>query len=62
METPSPSEATTGEGANRQLFRMDVMSGPNDPLAWAFEIAGGRILAVDMLFEEYHDLPSSPVR
>ena len=56
METPSPSEATTGESANSKPFMMDIMSGPNDPLAGAFEIAGWRILAVDMLFEEYHDL------
>ena len=56
IEIPPPSEATTGEGANSQLFRMDITSGPNDPLAGAFEIAGWRILAVDMLFEEYHDL------
>ena len=32
------------------------MSGPNYPLAKGFEMAGWRILAVDILFGEEHDL------
>ena len=32
------------------------MSGPNSPLAKAFEMSGWRILAVDLLFGEEHDL------
>ncbi len=32
------------------------MSGPNYPLAKAFEMAGWYILAVDLLFGEGHDL------
>ena len=33
------------------------MSGPNYPLAKGFEMAGWRIFADDLLFEEEHDLP-----
>ena len=36
------------------------MSGPNYPLAKAFEMAGWRTLAVDLLFGEEHDLSKPP--
>ena len=35
---------------------VDIMSGPNYPLARAFEMAGWRIFAVDLLFGEEHDI------
>ena len=35
---------------------VDIMSGPNYPLARAFEMAGWRIFAIDLLFGEGHDL------
>ena len=35
---------------------VDIMSGPNYPLAKAFEMAGWRIFAVDLLFGKEHDL------
>ena len=56
MKPPSPSEVTTGEGASSQPFMIDIMSGPKNPLSKAFEMSGWRILAVDMLFGEDHDL------
>ena len=35
---------------------VDIMSGPNYPLARAFEMAGWRTFAIDLLFGENHDL------
>jgi len=35
---------------------VDIMSGPNYPLAKGFEMAGWRIFVVDLLFGEEHDL------
>ena len=55
--TPSaPREVTTGGDQDDRPFMVDIMSGPNYPLAKAFEMTGWRILAVDFLFGEEHDL------
>jgi len=35
---------------------VDIMSGPNYPLAKGFEMAGWRIFPVDILFGDEHDL------
>ena len=35
---------------------VDIMSGPNYPLARVFEMAGWRTFAIDLLFGESHDL------
>ena len=37
-------------------YMVDIMSGPNKPLAKAFELAGWRTFAVDYLFGNDHDL------
>ncbi len=55
-ETAAPSEATTGDDQGSEPFMVDIMSGPNYPLAKAFEMAGWRIFAVDLLFGKEHDL------
>ena len=55
-ETAAPSEATTGDDQGSEPFMVDIMSGPNYPLAKAFEMAGWRIFAVDLLFRKEHDL------
>ena len=34
----------------------DIMSGPSYPLAKAFEMAGWRIFAVDLMFGQEHDI------
>jgi len=41
---------------------VDIMNGPNYPLARGFEMAGWRILAVDGLFGEEHDPSKSSNR
>ncbi len=55
-ETAAPSEATTENDQGSEPFMVDIMSGPNYPLAKAFEMAGWRIFAVDLLFGKEHDL------
>ena len=39
-ETAAPSEATTGDDQGSEPFMVDIMSGPNYPLARAFEMSG----------------------
>ncbi len=55
-EPSAPGEATAGDDQESSPFMVDIMSGPNYPLAKAFEMAGWHILAVDLLFGEGHDL------
>ena len=55
-EPAAPSEATTGDDQGSKPFMVDIMSGPNSPLARAFEMAGWHIFAVDLLFGEEHDI------
>ena len=55
-EPSAPGEATAGDDQESSPFMVDIMSGPNYPLAKAFEMAGWRIFAVDLLFGEGHDL------
>ena len=51
-----PSEVTTESDQDGMPLMADVMSGPNYPLAKAFEIAGWRTFAIDLLFGEQYDL------
>ena len=56
VKPSTPSEVTTGDDQGSKPFMVDFMSGPNYPLARAFEMAGWRIFAVDLLFGEEHDI------
>ena len=55
-DRPIPSEATTGDCQDREPFMVDLMSGPNYPLARAFQMAGWRVHVVDILFGKEHDI------
>ena len=50
------SEATTEDNQDSEPYMVDIMSGPNYPLAKAFQMAGWRTFAVDLLFGKDHDL------
>ena len=50
VEPSAPSEVTTGDDQEGSPLMVDIMSGPNYPLAKAFEMAGWQIFAVDLLF------------
>ena len=52
----APSEVTTIDDQGEGPFMVDIMSGPNYPLAKAFEMAGWNIFAIDLLFGPEHDL------
>ncbi len=55
-KSSAPSEETTGNYHEGEPFMVDIMSGPNFPLAKAFEMSGWRIRAADLLFSKEHDL------
>ena len=56
VEPSVPSEATTGDDRRSKPFKVDIMSGPNAPLARGFEMAGWHMLAIDLLFGTEHDM------
>jgi len=55
-ESSVPSEVTTGSGQGSEPCKMDIISGPDYPLAKDFELAGWCIVAVDCLLGDEHDL------
>ena len=55
-ESWATNEVIIEDDQDNEPYVVDSMSGPNKPLAKAFELAGWRTFAVDLLFGKDHDL------
>ena len=55
-----PCEESTSDESTLPLM-IDIMSGPNAPLAKGFMMAQWRTASIDRIFGEHHDLSDSKV-